>query len=114
MTTNRKLLEVVAVLAAYPLEEFAIEHRADDTPLFKANDWKLLVGHVRRAREALEEEKKSWVENKEGSCPCGDATPVEVLLRSGESGVDLAGEFCWWIDDKHPTGGDIIRYRVCP
>lgn len=37
-------------LAAYPLEEFAIEGKPDDYKLFGVNDWKLTVGDIRSAR----------------------------------------------------------------
>ena len=48
------LLAALKVLAAYPLEEFGMENKPDWLPLFGANEWQLTVGHVRRARAALQ------------------------------------------------------------
>jgi hypothetical protein len=41
------------ILAAYPLEDFNLQLKPDEHPLFGANSWMLTVGDVRRARKIL-------------------------------------------------------------
>jgi len=49
------LIAALRVLAAYPLEDFAMmgPGAPDSIQLFGACDWRLTVGDVRKAREAL-------------------------------------------------------------
>lgn len=51
----KELEEALQSLASYPLEEFALESKPDNRQLFGANDWKLSVGNVKRARALLEQ-----------------------------------------------------------
>lgn len=45
--------ESLAFFAAYPLEEFGMETKPDERPLFGANEWQLRIKHVRNARAIL-------------------------------------------------------------
>lgn len=50
---NAELLDALEILAAYPLEDFAMEKKPSKHPLFRANEWMLMVGHVTSARAAI-------------------------------------------------------------
>lgn len=53
----KELEEGLQSLSSYPLEEFALESKPDNRQLFGANDWKLSVGDVKRARALLEKKE---------------------------------------------------------
>lgn len=61
---NAELLEALEILAAYPLEDFAMEKKPIKHPLFRANEWMLMVGHVTSARAAIASARKQ--ENQHG------------------------------------------------
>jgi hypothetical protein len=48
-----QLLAALTFLAAFPLEEFAMEDKPDDRTLTGFNEWHLTVGDIRRARVAI-------------------------------------------------------------
>lgn len=48
-----ELLEALKNIAAFPLEEFAMEKAPDQKSITGANDWQLTVGDIRKARAAI-------------------------------------------------------------
>lgn len=50
-----------------------------------------------------------WVEWKGGVCPVPGDTLVELRVRKGDVGCDVA-KACWW--DHRGEPGDIVAYRV--
>lgn len=108
---HTRAVEALRKFAAYPLEEFGAQGEPDDRGLFRANDWQLTVGDIKRARAALaavDAEPCACKDRPLSQCP-GEWEPGCDLGRNEKYVVPVQEPVAWRFKVKVWIGGDIFE-----
>lgn len=62
---------------------------------------------VPRVRQQADAE--GWIKWQGGTCPVPDTTPVQYVLRNGDSSTMMAGRLAW---NHRGSTSDIVAYRI--